>query len=279
MDSKRLFVSSKSALFSYDYDSTSAKTTGTNYTTWVEGMSGSDHTTRTLLLSKKAPGTILISRGSTGNMDWGATDKATGISNIRSFNVAPPFQKTKQYTDGTLIGMGLRNSIGMDEHPISGGIWSNENSADDIRRDKIDTHENVPGEEVNFHGYLNGTLSSVTGTNYGYPYCASVWGLDSTFKDAAKKTAAFPRKDKLAVGKQFFVGDVQGMLQTGQLPTKGFDTSVFMVMKKTSESDATCQDVKKFTPPRLTLPPHWAPIDMRFNSKGTVAYMTSHGSW
>lgn len=264
---------------SYDYDSTTARTIGTNYTTWVEGMSGSDHTTLTLLLSRKAPGTILISRGSTENMDWGATDKATGISNIRSFSVAPPFQKTKQYTECILIGMGLRNSIGMDEHPILGGIWSNENAADDIRRDKIDTHENVPGEEINFHGYLNGTASPFTGTNYGYPYCASMWGLESMFKDASKKTVAFPRKDKLQVGKQFFVGDVQGMLPTGQLPTKGFDTSAFMVMKKTGESDATCQDSKKFTPPRLTLPPHWAPIDMNFNSQGTVAYMTSHGSW
>ncbi|TLD23573.1 Auxilliary activities family 12 protein [Venturia nashicola] len=220
-DSKRLFVSSKSSLISYDYNPSTAKTIGTNYTTW-------------LLLSRRRK---------------------------------------------TLMGMGLRNSIGMDEHPISGGIWSNENAADDVRRDKIDTHENVPGEEINFHGYLNGTVSPVTGTNYGDPYCASVWGLESMFKDASKKIVAFSRKEKVQIGKQFFVGDVQGMLPTGQLPTKGLDTSAFTVIKKTSESDATCQDPKRFTPPRLTLPPHWAPIDMRFNNKGTVAYMTSHGSW
>jgi hypothetical protein len=97
------------------------------------------------------------------------------------------------------------------------------------------------GEEINFNGFLNGTG---LGGNYGYPDCASAWGVEN-----------IPRNNDLTVGKHFYIG---GSATQGA-------------------SDSKCQ--KDYVPPRLTLPPHWAPIDFKFNSKGTVAYMTSRGSW
>jgi hypothetical protein len=100
------------------------------------------------------------------------------------------------------------------------------------------------GEEINFHGYLNGTAYAGQGGNYGYPDCASAWGVEN-----------IPRNSDLTIGKQFYIG---GSATQGA-------------------SDSKCQ--KDYVPPRLTLPPHWAPIDIAFNSKGTVAYMTSRGSW
>jgi hypothetical protein len=64
-----------------------------------------------------------------------------------------------------------------------------------------------------------------------------------------------PRNTNLKVGKQFYIGGSR---------TQG-------------ASDDKCQ--KDYIPPRLTLPSHWAPIDIEFNTPGTVAYMTSRGSW
>jgi glucose/arabinose dehydrogenase len=140
-----------------------------------------------------------------------------------------------QYTEGKVIGWGLRNSVGMDEDPVTGAIYSNENGSDDLKRDGRDIHENSPGEEINFHGYLNGTKYAGQGGNYGYPQCAASWNVND-----------MPRNTALKVGKQFYLGT----------PDANFD-------------DATCQ--KNYVAPRLTLPSHWAPIDIKFNSKGTVS--------
>jgi hypothetical protein len=112
-----------------------------------------------------------------------------------------------------------------------------------LRRDGKDIHENSPGEEINFHGYLNGTKYAGFGANYGYPDCGSPWHIEE-----------MPRNRELKIGKQFYIGGAA-----------------------TAMDDNTCD--KQYMPPRLTLPSHWAPIDIKFNSKGTVAYMTSRGSW
>ena len=209
--------------------------------TWLSGMTNFDHSTRTLLIPKRAPGTLLVSRGSAANIDTATAQITSGRSQIRAFDITAP--KQYKYTDGKVIGWGLRNSIGMAEHPIDGGIWSNENGSDDLRRDGVDIHENSPGEEINFHGYMNGTTHPNQGANFGYPNCAAAWNV-----------AGMPRNTELKVGKQFSYAGASG-----------------------TPSDATCD--KNYIAPRLTLPSHWAPIDIAFNSIGTVAYMTSRGSW
>jgi glucose/arabinose dehydrogenase len=250
-DGKTIFTSTVEKVYSVPYDSATAKTTGPA-TTWVTGMTAYDHSTRTLLLSKKVPGVLLVSRGSAANIDNQALIKDSGHSNIRAFNVTS-FDKVRKYTEGTLIGWGLRNSVGMDEDPITGGIWSNENGADSMKRKGQDIHENSPGEEVNFHGWLNGTKYVGQEANYGYPNCAASWSV-ATLSD----------NKNLQVGKQFYLDPDADALASFTGASK-------------VETDETCE--KNFIPPRITLPSHWAPIDLRFNSKGTVAYMTSRGSW
>jgi glucose/arabinose dehydrogenase len=141
-------------------------------------MTGSDHTSRTLLLSKKSPGKILINRGSNSNIDLEANDITTGHSQIKAFDLtnltstSPPYDFV---SDGLLLGWGLRNDVGIDEHPLTGGVYSVENSADQILRNDVDIHSDNPAEELNFLGYLNGTASSNQGRNFGYPNCFTAW--------------------------------------------------------------------------------------------------------
>jgi glucose/arabinose dehydrogenase len=192
-------------------------------------------------MSKKVPGMLLVSRGSDGNIDAQTRSITSGVSQIRLFNVSGEARQVK-YTDGKVIGWGLRNSVGLGENPKDGGLWSNENSSDWMGRDEGDIHEDSPGEELNYHGDLLGN-SELHGKNYGYPECAAVWHVEN-----------MPRNSTLKVGMQF--------THNGTAP---------------GINDETC--ARDFIPPRITLPSHWAPLDIEFNSRGDVAYMTSHGSW
>lgn len=146
--------------------------------------------------------------------------------------------------DGILIGWGLRNSVGVAEHPITGGIWSVENSADGIRRGGQDIHEDNPGEELNFHGSLND--SSTLGANHGYPHCFAVWN-----------TTTIPERGGLGVGDQFVIDG----------PNNGG-----------SVTDEVC--ARDYTPPRLTFRAHMAPLDIKFPpGDGARAFVAFHGSW
>ena len=160
-DGRTLYASTSEAALSWAYDPAQSSV-GKDARTLVDGMDGSDHTTRTLLLSQKAPGLILISRGSGDNIDPEAESEDTGISQIRAFNLTnltgtEPYRYNR---DGLRLGWGLRNSVGVAEHPETGGIYSVENSVDQIQRDGRDIHQDNPGEELNFHGYLNGQYVS-----------------------------------------------------------------------------------------------------------------------
>jgi len=204
-------------------------------------MTNSDHSTRTLLLSRKVPNLLLVSRGSASNIDNQAKSKSSGHCQIRAFDISGTPKTVSFATGGKLIAWGLRNSVGLGENPTDGGIWSNENGSDNMSRDGKDIHENSPGEEINFHGYLNGSKNE--GGNFGYPDCAAAWHVSE-----------MPRNANLKVGMQFYMGSAS-----------------------TGTDDAMC--AKSYIPPRIVLPSHWAPIDIAFNSGGTVAYMTSRGSW
>jgi glucose/arabinose dehydrogenase len=147
-DGKTLYASTIDKVYKWSYDSKQTKTTS-QPVTLVEGMTNSDHTTRTLLIPKSAPGQLLVSRGSGSNIDYRALDKSSGISQIRAFDISTTPSKPYKYSsDGKLIGWGLRNSVGLAEHPVTGGIWSNENGSDDMKRDGKDIHETSPGKTV-----------------------------------------------------------------------------------------------------------------------------------
>lgn len=226
---------------SWKYDA--ATQSASEQRTLVGAMSGSDHVTRTLLLLQTVGELLVISRGSNSNIDPVAAEVASGHSQIRAFDIGnlAGVQNYTYASDGIRLGWGLRNSVGIAEHPATGGIWSVENSADNIRRDTADVHEDNPGEELNFHGYLNDTKYDRQGDNYGYPQCYAAWNVN-----------ALPRNGGLSVGAQFAVdGDGGG-------------------------NDTYCAAQ---VPPRLTFLAHQAPLDIKFNNSGTEAWISFHGSW
>lgn len=202
------------------------------------------HTTRTLMLSNKAPSLLLVSRGSVGNIDLQTLDVTTGVSTIKAFNISNVTDSAYQHPrDGLLIGWGLRNSVGVGEDPVSGSIYSVENSVDDIQRKGRTFNQNNPGEELNFHGYLNGPRIDIQGGNYGYPSCFAAWKVDE-----------IPDGQALQVGSQFAIGD-----------------------QNATVNDTFC--ARDRIAPRITFEPHTAPLDIKFNPNGSAAWVTFHGSW
>jgi glucose/arabinose dehydrogenase len=239
-DGTVLYASSMDYAWSWTYDS--AAQSATDQRTLVGAMSGSGHVTRTLLVPRKVKDTLIISRGSSSNVDAAAADVRSGHSQIRAFNISNlnADQNFTYASDGIRLGWGLRNSVGVAEHPVTGGIWSVENSADNLERESASIRENNPGEELNFHGYLNGTEYDRQGANFGYPQCYAAWNVQ-----------ALPQNSNLSVGAQFAADGAGG-------------------------NDTYCAAQ---VPPRLTLLAHQAPLDIKFNNSGTEAWISFHGSW
>lgn len=241
-DGSTLYASSGDTLWSWGYSPSTQNTTSAARPV-VTGMSGSDHTSRTLLLSKKAPGLMLINRGSNSNLDTDAADITTGHSQIKAFNVTNSTGSYDFNRDGLLLGWGLRNDVGIDEEPTQGGIYSVENSADNVERSNDDIHDNNPAEKLNFLGYLNGTYSPNQGRNFGYPQCFAAWNA-SAIPNFSGRT-----------GEQFAIGTPNATL-----------------------NDTTCGSAYRQAP-RLSFQAHMAPLDILFNTAGTAAWITFHGSW
>ncbi|KAL4729080.1 hypothetical protein ACLX1H_003488 [Fusarium chlamydosporum] len=216
-------------------------------------MTNGGHTSRTLLISEKHPDMLLVSRGSAGNDDTGAEDPRTGRSQIRTFNISSfasgSDKKPYDYLDGNRLGWGLRNSVGLAEHPVTGGIFSVENSADQLSRDGDDIHKDNPAEEMNFHGYLNSSNEAYQGANYGYPHCYTLWSTDK-----------FPNLGDLKVGDQF-PADRQSRQEKGS----------------TYPTDEEC--TSEYVAPVLAFQAHTAPLDLKFDDDGKTAYVSFHGSW
>ena len=112
-DGKTLFASDPTAAYSWAYDPLAGTVRG--QTTVVTGMNTDDHTTRTLVLSEKAENTLLISRGSTSNIDPLASNISTGHSQIKAFHLGQIPAKGYQFdTDGLRLGyvyFGAHSSI------------------------------------------------------------------------------------------------------------------------------------------------------------------------
>jgi glucose/arabinose dehydrogenase len=100
-----------------------------------------------------------------------------------------------------------------------------------------------PGEKLNFLGYLNGTQSPNQGRNFGYPECFAAWNV-SELPDFTGQ-----------VGQQFAIGTLNSTV-----------------------NDTTCDSANR-QPPRLTFQAHMAPLDILFNTAGTTAWVSWHGSW
>ncbi|EXJ96177.1 hypothetical protein A1O1_01303 [Capronia coronata CBS 617.96] len=244
-DGRTLYASSSQDVYSWNYDSSSR--TVSDRTNLVTNMSGSDHTTRTLLLPESAPDMLVVTRGSTSNIDFDAASLASGHSQVKAFNLRNRTDTAYDFaSDGLRLGWGLRNDVGIAEHPSSGGIWSVENSADQMTRMGVDIHEDNPAEELNFLGYLNGTEYASQGRNFGYPWCFSAWSVDD-----------LPDNGNLSVGSQYAV-----------------DAS--SASNNENRTDAYCAVQE---PARLVFQAHMAPLDIKFNNSGQEAWVAFHGSW
>ena len=242
-DGNILYASSAEAVFAWAYDAKNAAV-NSQPRTIIANMSNSDLVTRTLLMSGKQNGTLLVSRGSAEANTAQTQTITSGLSQIRAFDLTKLTAFSAPYvfsTSGLVLGWGLRNSVGVGEHPVTGGIYAVENSVDGVKRNGQDVHENNPGEELNFLGYLNGTASPNQGRNFGYPVCYAVWQVDE-----------IPDNDGLSIGKQF------------------------ATQENATLRDETC--AQDYVPPRLTFPAHYAPIDIKFSTGGETAYVTFRGS-
>lgn len=102
-DGRTLFASDPTAAYSWAYNPMTGN--AAHQTTLVAGMNTDDHTTRTLLVSEKAENTLLISRGSTSNIDALASNISTGHSQIKAFNLTQVPTNGYQFdTDGIRLG-------------------------------------------------------------------------------------------------------------------------------------------------------------------------------
>lgn len=208
-------------------------------------MTNEGHMSRTLLMSKAQPGWLIVSRGSQGNDDPLAEVQSSGHSQIRAFDIGGAARSTPYNfpTDGRMLGWGLRNSVGIAEHPTAHGIWSVENSVDQLKRNGIDIHADNPGEELNYHGTLADQANE--GGNYGYPVCYALWSTD----------APFPNLGDLTTGSQFAPD------RTSNLPTT---------------NDTACNS--QYVAPELAFQAHTAPLDIKFDKDGANAFVSFHGS-
>ena len=249
-DGKTLYASSAEAVLSWPYNAIKTSTTGTaKDVIAITNTSDGDHITRTLLFAKKQKDTLIVSRGSESNVDFNSLDLSTGHCQIKSFPVNGNRATQNFNNTGKLLGWGLRNSVGVAEHPLTGGIYSVEMGMDYLTRDEKDISENNPGDEMNYHGIIGKANDLNQGLNHGYPYCQAAWDVQ-----------VIPDRGDLVVGNQFLVGDVN-------------DTFV----ANDTINDAVC--VKERAAPVITLPPHNAPIDLKFTADGSEAYVSFHGSW
>lgn len=136
-------------------------------------------------------------------MDMVAQQLSSGHSQIKAFDIGNlPSGRPYDYpSEGRLLGWGLRNSVGVAEHPVTGGIFSVENSADQLKRNGTDIHQDNPGEEMNYHGLLDDSMKD-HGGNYGYPDCFALWGTD------------IPDQGNLTVGSQFVLNPTDTLNDT-----------------------------------------------------------------
>ncbi|KAI1388118.1 soluble quino protein glucose dehydrogenase [Hypoxylon trugodes] len=253
-DGKTLFVSNMASVFAYPYDA-EAGTVGTKKTL-IEGMRSGGHITRTLLTPASAPDILVVSRGSDGNIDNTTTDVEAGKSIIKTFSITELLASTAAAnfaTGGEVLGWGLRNSVGLGEDPSTGGIWSVENSADDIHRSGVDLHNDNPAEELNYHGLIKDANNPLKGKNYGYPACFSAW-----------QTTNIPENTGITIGSQF--GGIAGT------PFENVTARQSM-----EDVDDFCRTERQG--PSLVFPAHTAPLDVKFKEDGSAAIVAFHGSW
>ncbi|KAH8204749.1 hypothetical protein TruAng_001083 [Truncatella angustata] len=240
-DGTKLYASSSTDAFRWSYNPTTGAI-GSTRTTVVTGMNPGGHSTRTLVISPKAPNLLVVSQGSSENIDAASIDPSVARAIVKVFDLnSVPSGGYNYVSQGYNAGYGLRNEVGL-AFDGQGMLWGVENSGDNFVRTvngvTTDIHLNNPAEELNFLG----NVSKPNNNWYGYPTCFTV-GDPSQFKD----TTTF------SLGDQFV-----------QAPTSTIN-------------DSYCK--QKSVAPRLIFPAHSAPLDAKFDSTFSNLYVTLHGAW
>lgn len=124
-----LFASSVNAAWVWDYNPNGP--TISNKRQVINNMAFAGHNTRTLLIPRSHPNTLLVQQGSAGNWDY-ACRAPNGGCNIKEFDITNiPSQPYHYYNSGKVLSWGLRNTVGFDD-TSDGQLFSVENSADDV---------------------------------------------------------------------------------------------------------------------------------------------------
>lgn len=264
-----LYASTRDKLYAWDYNANTGSVASNEgeigdegRRTVIKGMDNDGHTTRTVLVLQD--GRLVVSRGSDGNIDPQTREEQSGVSQIRMLSslLSGDVASAQEYTSGVTIGWGLRNSVGLTQDPLTGALWSVENSADNIFRSGEDVHADNPAEELNYHGVFsldsdNDDFESNehVGRNYGYPDCFTVWDAED-LKEQNLKT-----------------GDVFSI-----------DSSQMSDEECTADTES----------PRLSFQAHVAPLDVMITSPSSNSsfseeaggenndrkmLITFHGSW
>ena len=165
-DGKTLYASTITEVLSWPYTAGKASGDGRSVIA-VTTNSATDHITRTLLFAKKQKNTLLVSRGSESNVDMASLDLATGHCQIKSFPTNGSATPQNFNTTGKLLGWGLRNSVRIAEHPVTGGIYSVDMGMDWALRDDKDLSNDNPGDEMNYHGIIGKANDLDQGLNHG----------------------------------------------------------------------------------------------------------------
>lgn len=139
------YIAEENALSLYDYDENTKKATNRRKLLDLPTSGGGGHFTRTIIfLASPNENTLLISVGSSCNVC--NEDEERGAT-ILSYNVVT--KKSEIYAKG------LRNSVFMELHPVSGQVYATEMGRDGLGDD-------IPPDEINV---------IEKGRNYGWPTC------------------------------------------------------------------------------------------------------------
>ncbi|KAF1999420.1 iron reductase domain protein [Amniculicola lignicola CBS 123094] len=240
VDGKTLYASSMTQVYSWPYDA-AAGTLGTRSTIITGMYNGGSHLTRTLLLGAANPNLLVVSHGSNANLDMASSTAKTGRAIIKVFDVTKiPSGGYNYVSGGYNAGFGQRNDVGI-TFDNNNHLWGVENSADEFKRTINGQAKDIHNNNPSEKIHYMGPITTPNEKWYGYPTCFTVW-QPSDFTD-----------------KTFKVGDW------------------FVLTPNTTFNDASCNS--QAVAPALTLFPHSAPIDLKFDADNSNLYITYHGSW
>jgi glucose/arabinose dehydrogenase len=152
-DPTRLFIAENDQVSVWDYDQSALK--ASNKRKIIDLPSGGVHVTRTIMfLPPPDQDKLLIAVGSSANVTSAddSTRAAIFIANVDGSGYRP-------------YAIGLRNSVFMAVHPVTGQVWATENGRDNLGDD-------IPPDEINI---------IKDGSNYGWPYYYGKNVLDTQF--------------------------------------------------------------------------------------------------